>query len=225
DDVMESYPDWKVQMQESFAENGAAFISIHATDPDLLLGIDSSRIAKASKAAGVALKNFREYTMNDKVTWTVVSIPTKAWAQKIFPDLEADRAVERLWEEIFKMVRVDQADPIAAWDKHNHILEKAHRLLNEKQYKKLILKAPGTNLEVGLPEGHIWQGGTAISEQGIVFNPNIPTEEVFTVPHKYHVNGTVSSTKPLNYGGNLIDGFRLTFKDGKITDFEAKQGE
>lgn len=225
DDVMESYPDWKVQMQESFAENGAAFISIHATDPDLLLGIDSSRIAKASKAAGVALKNFREYTMNDKVTWTVVSIPTKAWAQKIFPDLEADRAVERLWEEIFKMVRVDQADPIAAWDKHNHILEKAHRLLNEKQYKKLILKAPGTNLEVGLPERHIWQGGTAISEQGIVFNPNIPTEEVFTVPHKYHVNGTVSSTKPLNYGGNLIDGFRLTFKDGKITDFEAKQGE
>src|SRR5699024_1825730 len=109
--------------------------------------------------------------------------------------------------------------------KHNHILEKAHRLLNEKQYKKLILKAPGTNLEVGLPERHIWQGGTAISEQGIAFNPNIPTEEVFTVPHKYHVNGTVSSTKPLNYGGNLIDGFRITFKDGKITDFEAKQGE
>jgi|SRR5690625_1276798 len=225
DEVMEMYPDWKAKMQESFAEEGAAFVSIHATDPDLLKDVDSTRIAKANKAAGVALKGFREYIMNDKVTWTVISIPTEAWAQKIFPDKNRDVAVLSLWNEIIKMVRVDRENPIEAWNQHNELLEKAHRLLNEKQYEKLIFTAPGTNLEVGLPKGHIWQGGAATSEKGIVFNPNIPTEEVFTVPHKYKINGTVSSTKPLNYGGTLIDEFQLTFTDGEVTDYQAKQGE
>src|SRR5690625_2112289 len=126
DEVMEKYPEWRVKMQESFAEDGAAFISIHATDPDLLNEVDSNRKAKASKAAGVALKNFREYIMNDKVTWTVISIPTRAWAQKIFPDKSEEEAVKSLWDEIIKVVRVDKKDPIAAWDIHNKTLEKAH---------------------------------------------------------------------------------------------------
>ncbi len=225
DEVIESYPDWQVQMMESFAEDGAAFVSIHATDPDLLQSIDSERVAAASKAAGVALKTFREYTMNDKVTWTVISIPTVAWAKKIFPEQAAEQAVESLWDEIIKMVRVDQEDPIGAWDAHNDLLEKAYKRLNDKQYIALHLKAPGTDLEIGLPKNHIWQGGAAVSEQGVVFNPNLPTEEVFTAPHKYKVNGTVSSTKPLNYGGNLIDEFQLTFKDGKVVDYKANQGE
>lgn len=225
DEVMENYPAWQVQMMESFAEDGAAFVSIHATDPDLLQEVDSERVAKASKAAGAALKTFREYTMNDKVTWTVISIPTEAWAQKIFPDKSSEAAIQALWDEILKMVRVDAEDPISTWDRHNEVLEKAYQILNEKQYEALILTAPGTNLEVGLPKHHIWQGGAAISEKGIPFNPNLPTEEVFTAPHKYRVNGTVASTKPLNYGGNLIDEFQLTFKEGKVVEYEAKQGE
>lgn len=225
EEVMETFPEWRVKLQESFAEEGAAFVSIHATDPDLLNGIDSTRIAKASKAAGVALKVFREYIMNDRVTWTVISIPTKAWAQKVFPEKNSEEAVASLWNEIIKTVRVDQEDPVKAWENHNDTLRKAHEKLNEKQYEKLILKAPGTHLEVGLPAGHIWQGGTAVSQKGINFNPNLPTEEVFTVPHKYKVNGKVTSTKPLNYGGTLIDEFQLTFKDGIVTDYEAKQGE
>lgn len=225
DEVMEQYPDWQVQMMESFAEDGAAFISIHATDPDLLQEIDSERVAKASKAAGVALKVFREYMMNDRVTWSVISIPTEAWAQKIFPDKPATEAVQSLWDEIIKMVRVDEADTLKAWDQHNDVLEKAYKVLNDKQYASLRLKAPGTDLEVGLAKEHLWQGGAAVSEKGIVFNPNLPTEEVFTAPHKYRVNGTVSSTKPLNYGGNLIDEFQLTFKDGIVVDYKAKQGE
>ena len=225
DEVIENYPDWQVQKMESFAEDGAAFVSIHATDPDLLQSIDSERVAAASKAAGIALKTFREYTMNDKVTWTVISIPTEAWAQKIFPEQTAEQAVQLLWDEIIKMVRVDQEDPISAWDAHNEVLEKAYKRLNDKQYAALRLRAPGTDLEIGLPANHIWQGGAAVSEKGIIFNPNLPTEEVFTAPHKYKVNGTVSSTKPLNYGGNLIDEFQLTFKDGKVVDYEAKQGE
>lgn len=225
DEVIENVPGWKVDMQEGFAEDGAAFLSIHATDPDLLKDIDPKRIAAANKAAGVALRKFREYTMNDIVTWSVISIPTRAWAQKIYPEKTADEAVSALWDTIYKMVRVDGEDPIEVWNKHNQRLENAFITLNDKQYTKLHLKAPGTDLEVGLPKGHIWHGGAAVSASNIIFNPNMPTEEVYTSPHKYHVNGTVSSTKPLNYGGQLIDEFQLTFKEGKVVDFEAKSGE
>lgn len=225
DEVIENVPAWRVDMQEGFAEDGAAFLSIHATDPDLLKDIDPHRIAAANKAAGVALRKFREYTMNDIVTWSVISIPTRAWAQKIYPEKTADEAVSALWDTIYKMVRVDGDDPIEVWNKHNQRLENAFITLNDKQYTKLHLKAPGTDLEVGLPKGHIWHGGAAVSASNIIFNPNMPTEEVYTSPHKYHVNGTVSSTKPLNYGGQLIDEFQLTFKDGKVVDFEARSGE
>lgn len=223
--VLEHYPEWKVELQESYAKAGAAFVSIHATDPDLLNDVDPSRIAKASKAAGLALKTFREYIMNDRVTWTVISIPTEGWAQKIFPDKAAADAVASLWDEILKMVRVDQTDALQAWRDHNTTLEKAHQFLNEKQYEALVFRAPGTELEVGLPKHHIWQGGTATSSDGVVFNPNMPTEEVYTAPHAYRVNGTVTSTKPLNYGGTIIDKFSLTFKDGEVVDFSAEKGE
>lgn len=225
DEVLRHFPQWAVDLRESFADDGAAFISIYASNPDLLKDIDPTRVAEASKAAGKALTKFRSDMMNDKLTWTVVSIPTKAWAEKIFPDESAENAEARLWEEIIKMVRVDKDDPIQVWDEHNATLKNARERLNEKQYEKLILTAPGTNLEVGLPKGHIWHGGEAVSEKGIVFNPNLPTEEVFSMPHKYEVNGTVASTKPLHYGGSLIDEFTLTFKDGAVVDFSAKQGE
>lgn len=225
DEVLRQFPEWAVRERESFAEDGACFISIYASNPDLLKGIPPERIALAQKAANQALTKFREYIMNDKVTWTVVSIPTVAWAQKIFPKLTATEAVERLWRTIFTIVRVDQANPLNVWDDHNATLKIMREKLNEKQYKKLIFTAPGTNLEVGLPNGHIWHGGAAVSAQGVVFNPNMPTEEVFTMPHKYEVNGTVTSTKPLHYGGNVIDEFTLTFKDGAVVDFSAKQGE
>lgn len=225
DEVLRQFPEWAVRERESFAEDGACFISIYASNPDLLKGIPPERIALAQKAANQALTKFREYIMNDKVTWTVVSIPTVAWAQKIFPKLTATEAVERLWRTIFTIVRVDQANPLNVWDDHNATLKNMREKLNEKQYKKLIFTAPGTNLEVGLPNGHIWHGGAAVSAQGVVFNPNMPTEEVFTMPHKYEVNGTVTSTKPLHYGGNVIDEFTLTFKDGAVVDFSAKQGE
>lgn len=225
DEVLENFPNWKVELQESYAKDGAAFLSIHATDPDLLMDIDPNRVATASKASGTALKNFRQYIMNDLVTWTVISIPTTKWAEKIFPDKKGEHAVSALWDTIYKMARVDNDDPIAEWEVHNAKLKKAYEMLNVKQYDALHLKAPGTDLTIGLPKDHIWQGGAAVTEKGIAFNPNMPTEEVFTAPHKYIVDGTVSSTKPLNYGGSLIDQFQLTFKDGKVIDFKAEKGE
>ncbi len=225
DEVIESFPEWRVKLQEGYAEDGAAVLNIRSTNPDLLKDIDPVRVAKANKASAEALVNFRQYTMNDRIPWSIISIPSKDWAQKIFPDKSPEDAVESLWEAILKIVRVDQPDPIAAWDEHNATLRKAHEVLNKKNYKKLIFKAPGTDLELELPDGHIWKGGSAVAETGATFNPNMPTEEVFSLPHKYGVNGTVASTKPLNYSGSLIDNFNLTFKDGQVVDFEAEVGE
>lgn len=225
DEVIADFPEWKVKLHDMYAEDGAAVLSIRSTNPDLLKDIDSSRVAKANKAAAQAMTNFRQYTMNDRIAWSIISIPTGDWAQKIFPDKSKEDAIENLWDAIVKIVRVDQEDPVAAWDAHNETLKTAREILNKKNYKKLIYKAPGTDLELELPEGHIWKGGSAETEKGTTFNPNMPTEEVFSLPHKYGVNGTVSSTKPLNYGGSLIDNFSLTFKNGKVVDFKAEQGE
>ncbi|WP_077329420.1 aminopeptidase [Virgibacillus siamensis] len=225
DEVIADFPEWKVKLHDEYAEDGAAVLSIRSTNPDLLKDVDSSRVAAANKAAAQAMTNFRQYTMNDRIPWSIISIPTGDWAQKIFPDKSKEDAIESLWDAIVKIVRVDQDDPIAAWDAHNETLKTAREILNKRNYKKLIYKAPGTDLEMELPEGHIWKGGSAETEKGTTFNPNMPTEEVFSMPHKYGVNGTVSSTKPLNYGGSLIDNFSLTFKDGKVVDFKAEQGE
>ncbi|MBR7796678.1 aminopeptidase [Agaribacter marinus] len=225
DEVIASFPEWKVELQKSYVEDGAAILNIRSTNPDLLKDIDPSRVAKANKAAGEAMKHLRKYTMNDIIPWSIISIPTGDWAQKIFPEKSREDAIESLWDAIVKIVRVDQDDPIAAWDVHNETLRTAREILNKKNYKKLVFTAPGTNLEMELPKGHIWKGGSAKTSSGTTFNPNMPTEEVFSMPHKYGVNGTVASTKPLNYGGSLIDNFSLTFKDGKVVDYQAEQGE
>ncbi|MFG6147218.1 aminopeptidase [Halobacillus sp. B23F22_1] len=224
-EVLKEVPEWQRKMFDYFGEEGAAVLSIRSTDPDLLKGIDAGKVASANKARAEAMSNFRNYTMNDRIQWSIISIPIPAWAQKIFPDLSEDQAVEQLWEQIFRIVRVDQQDPVEAWEKHNETLRQAREFLNRKQYKKLVYSAPGTDLEVELPKGHIWKGGSAKTEkEKIAFNPNMPTEEVFTAPHKYGVNGHVSSTKPLNYGGNVIDQFTITFKNGKVVDYKAEEG-
>ncbi|ASF41043.1 aminopeptidase [Halobacillus halophilus] len=225
-ETLSEVPEWQQQKFTYFAEQGAAILSIRSTDPDLLKGIDAGKVAAANKARSEAMSTFRNYTMNDRLQWSIVSIPIPAWAQKIFPGESEETAQDKLWEQIFSIVRVDQKDPIAAWEEHNETLIKARGYLNKKQYSKLVYKAPGTDLEVALPKGHIWKGGPATTEkENIQFNPNMPTEEVFTAPHKYGVDGKVTCTKPLNYGGNVIDGFTLTFKEGKVTDFSAEEGE
>lgn len=225
DEVLANFPDWQVQLHEDFVKGGGAVLSILTPNPDLLKDIDPSRIAMANKASAEKMTTFQEYVMNDKVTWSIISIPSGDWAQKVFPDQPKEEAIASLWEAIIKTVRVDQEDPIAAWEDHNETLRVAREVLNNRNYKKLVFTAPGTNLEIGLPQGHIWHGGSAESEDGIIFNPNMPTEEVFCMPHKYEVEGTVSSTMPLNYSGGIIDDFSLTFKEGKVVDFKAEQGE
>ncbi|HLS61211.1 MAG TPA: aminopeptidase [Virgibacillus sp.] len=225
EEVLAEFPDWRVMLHNDYAEDGAALLSISSTNPDLLTDIDPSRVALASKASAQKMTKFQDFVMNDKITWSIISIPTGDWAQKVFPNKSRAEAMESLWEAIVKIVRVDKEDPIAAWDAHNETLSRAEKILNDKNYEKLIFTGPGTNLKIGLPKGHIWQGGSAVSESGITFNPNMPTEEVFCMPHKYEVEGTVTSTMPLNYGGTIIDNFSMTFKEGKVVDFKAEHGE
>lgn len=224
DEAFTEYPMWRARGLEELAENGAAFLSVYAQNPDLLKGIDPGRIAASARTNSTALAKYRSYLMSDKNRWTLVSVPTEEWAQKIFPDLTAEEAVAKLWEQIFSITRVNSDDPIQTWKEHNSTLAKYVNYLNQKQYKQLIYQSEGTHLTIDLPENHLWAGGGAVDAQGIRFNPNIPTEEVFTMPHKDGVNGVVKSTKPLIYGGNVIDNFTLTFKEGKVVDFTAEVG-
>lgn len=223
-EAFQEYPMWKAQGLTELAENGAAFLSIYSPSPDLMKDVDPDRIATATKTNATALQTYRGYIMAHKVAWSLISIATEEWAHKVFPGLPADAAVEALWNRIFEATRIDAENPIEAWTKHNAHLAQTVELLNNKRYKQLIYEGPGTNLTVDLPEKHVWLGGAKENAKGIWFNPNMPTEEVFTMPHKDGVNGEVRSTKPLNYGGQIIDGFSLTFKDGKVVDFSADQG-
>lgn len=225
-EVFENYPKWYADGLESYAEDGAGFLSISAQDPELLKLIDPKKIAANNKSSSIALKKFREYTMNDINSWCVVSIPTKGWAKRVFPDVSEDLAVEKLWEAIFNATRMDLADPVKAWSEHIDTLIQKSTFLNSKDFKSLhYTTSNGTDLVVELPNNHIWVSGGGNNSKGTYFVANMPTEEVFTMPLKTGVNGVIYSTKPLNYGGKLIDDFKLTFKDGKVVDFEAKIGE
>lgn len=225
DEAFHEYPEWRAKETEALAENGAAFMSIVSSSPDLLKGINPERIANFQKAAGKALKTYRRYIQSDKVSWTVIAAPSQSWAAKVFPNESAETATQKLWDAIFKATRSDLDNPVEAWKKHDGTLHEKVNYLNEKRYKKLHYKAPGTDLTVELPDKHVWVGAGSVNEKGHEFMANMPTEEVFTVPHKTGVNGTVSSTKPLSYGGNLIDNFTITFENGRIVDVKAEEGE
>lgn len=225
DEAFHEFPKWRAQMLEELAEEGAAFMSVISSSPDLLKGVQSERIANSQKASGQALNKYRQFIQSDKVSWCVVASPSEAWAQKVFPDLPQEEQVPALWKAIFKAVRADVDQPVKAWKQHDQALHTKVDYLNSRGYKSLHYTAPGTDLTIDLPEGHLWVGAGSVNEKGHEFMANMPTEEVFTVPHKTGVNGHVSSTKPLSYGGNIIDEFTVTFENGRITKVTAKEGE
>lgn len=224
-DSFSEFPEWKVMEREQLAAKGAAFMSIMSQSPDLLQGIDPSRIGDFQKASGLALDKYRQDMQADKFSWTVIATPSQAWAAKVFPQLPAAEQIPALWDAIFKAVRANTDNPVQSWIDHDKTLHKKVDYLNEKRYKQLHYRAPGTDLTVDLPVGHIWCGAGSDNVKGDSFMANMPTEEVFTVPHKTGVNGYVSSTKPLSYSGNIIDNFKITFKDGRVTEISAEQGE
>lgn len=224
-ETISDYPSWMAEGYNYYARQGACFISIAASDPDGLKGVSVEKIGESQKARTTALKEYYDNSMSNKCRWCVLSVPTLSWAKKVFPNLSDEKALESLWDVIFKTVRVDTKDPIKAWENHNAYLEEKIKFMNENNFKSVHLKSSnGTDLNIELPEGHIWAGGSEEDVKGIPFNANMPTEEIFTLPKKTGVNGIVYSSKPLSYGGNLIDNFSITFKDGRAKDFTAETG-
>ncbi len=221
------FPDWRRAFYTDYAEQGAAFVTIAARDPELFAGIDPEKLTLANQAAGAALLAYRERLMSNKNTWCIVSIPTKSWARKVFPDCTEEEAVARLWREIFAAVRVGEGrDAVRAWQEHIAFLQKAARFLNESDFERLhYTNALGTDLTIELPKGHIWAGGAERSARGTLFAANMPTEEVYTLPKRDGVNGKAVATKPLHCNGNLIENFSLTFAEGKVVSFHAEKGE
>jgi aminopeptidase len=211
-------------MAEAY-KKGAARLAIVGEDPSLLAKEDPDKVSRANRARSKAYMPALNMIAGFDINWTIVSAATPAWAKTVFPDDPEDVAVAKLWQAIFSASRVDTPDPIAAWEKHNAALQARTRTLNEKNYAALHFRGPGTDLRVGLAEGHEWNGGSTAAKNGIVCNANIPTEEVFTTPHKDRVDGIVTSTKPLSYNGTLIQDIQVRFEGGRIVESKARTGE
>ncbi len=217
--------DYQVARMDYHVNNNYALLKISATDPEALNGINPDKIMELQKTNNRDLKRKTSALMNDKMSWCVISIPTLKWAEKVFPDSEDP--VKELWDAILEMTRCNTLNPIAEWEKHIKNLDKYATSLNDYQFSKLkFTNSVGTNLEVGLPHNHIWQSAESRNKvRNIPFVANMPSEEVFTMPHKDQVNGIVYSSKPLNYQGNLIDKFSVEFKDGRAIKVNAEQGQ
>jgi aminopeptidase len=224
-DALSEIPNWMPRAALEFAESGDALLGISSKNPDIFSDVDADRVSTHQTAILKKWETFNDFIMRDAINWCAVSSPTKEWARKIFPDVTEKQAVEKLWEAIFQTCRVDQPDPVAAWQKHINDLKKHSGYLNAKRYTALHYRAPGTDLTVGLPERHFWLAAQSKAENGIEFTANMPTEEVFTMPHKDRVDGKVSTSLPFVVAGNIVEDFTLVFENGKITNFNAKTGE
>ena len=209
---------------KAFAGNTAR-LAIVGDNPMLLSQQDPAKVARANKANSIAYKPAQEKIANFDINWNIVAYPSASWARQVFPGDAEEIAVARLAEAIFAAARVDRDDPVAAWAEHNAALAQRTRWLNGQRFASLHFTGPGTDLTVGLTDGHEWQGGASTAKNGVICNANIPTEEVFTTPHARRVEGHVASTKPLSYQGTLIEDIRVRFEAGRIVEAKASRGE
>ena len=224
-DSFDEFSEWMPRALADHAAAGHAVLSIYSNDPDQLKDAPADLVATLQESTARHVRPFREHISRNRTNWAVVAAAAESWAARVFPDVEPSQRVDRLWDAISCLCRLDHRDPIAAWETHLHDLAARTEYLNTKQYASLRYRGPGTDLSIGLAPGHLWIGGSSVNAAGIRFAPNLPTEEVFTMPHKDRVNGTVRSTKPLSYGGTLIENFTLTFVDGRVVEVSAERGE
>ena len=218
-------PGWLYEgMAKAFAGN-AARLAIAGDNPMLLSGQDPDKVSRANRANSIAYKPALEKITGFDINWNIVSYPNPSWARHVFPGDAEDVAVKKLAEAIFAASRVDVDDPVAAWFEHNAMLANRTSWLNGQNFSALRYSGPGTELTLGLADGHAWHGGASVARNGVTCNPNIPTEEVFTTPHRLRVDGHVSSTKPLSHQGTLIDEIAVRFEGGRIVSAKASKGE
>jgi aminopeptidase len=225
DASFDAAPAWLFEGMAQAYRSGAARLAITGNDPSLLSREDPEKVSRVNRATSKAYRPALELITRHQINWTIVACATPAWAAAVFPDLPKDEALARLWDAIFAASRVDQPDPVAAWKKHDANLHARADWLTEKQYSALHFRGPGTDLRVGLSDGHLWLGGGSTAQNGLYGIPNMPTEEVFTTPHKDRVEGRVKSTKPLSYQGTLIEEISVRFEAGRIVEAHAARGE
>jgi aminopeptidase len=216
---------WLFDGMAAAYRSGAARLAIRGDNPSLLAGQDPDKVARANRARSKAYQPALDLITRHAINWTIVPYATPAWAQAVFPNDAETVAVAKLWDAIFAAARIDAQDPVAAWTAHNQDLQARCALLNDKAYAALRFRGPGTDLTVGLADGHVWHGGSTTAQNGITCNPNIPTEEVFTTPHKDRVEGIVRATKPLSYQGTLIEDIAVRFEAGRIVEARSATGE
>lgn len=224
-DSFDEFSGWQVKAEMDLFDQNGAHLTIRSNNPDLMDGEDSEIVGQVQKVYLERYAKLSDLLGKNMMNWLVVAAAGPAWAKRVFPDLKPAEAEKKLWEAIFSITRVDQPDPIAAWDKHVKDLQGRSEYLNAKQYAALHYKAPGTDLTVGLPQGHFWNSAGSTTQNGIFYIKNLPTEEVFTLPHKDQINGHVAASMPLSYSGALMEDFVLTFENGHVTKATAKKNE
>jgi aminopeptidase len=222
-DSFGNFSAWLPKALSDHVAAGHAVLSISANDPDLLRGQPADLVSTVLQATAREMRPFREQVSRNETNWAIVAAASTAWAEKIFSGMPAAEAVSRLWDAIARMCRLDVPDPIVAWETHLGNLAARSEYLNTKRYSALKYMGPGTDLTLGLPDGHMWVSGRSASRNGIPFTANLPTEEVFTIAHKDRVDGTVRASKPLSYGSTLIEGFTVTFERGRIVNMTAEK--
>ena len=225
DALFESVPLWKREQLNGVAQRGGIILTLDGDDPDGMAGIDTARFTAWSRASHRDLKPFYDGMDMGRNVWCIAGVATPAWAEKVFPGVSREEAMDQLWNAILSTARAEGADPAENWRQHSADMQKRIDLLNEKQFDALrYTAANGTDLTIGLNEGHIWAGGGAETVDGTRFFPNMPTEEVFTTPDNARADGVVYSALPLNYRGGMIEDFWLRFENGKAVDCGARVG-
>ncbi|RDY67694.1 aminopeptidase [Halobacillus trueperi] len=226
DRVIDHFPDWQAARFKEWDEAGAAYIHIISENLDVFKEVSTERINRFQKASRTKLRDYYAKIRSHEIRWCLLAVPNVEWATKVFPNLSKEGALQSLWKLILKGSRADGKNPLKDWESHNRAFESRKKILNESQFEALhFTNSRGTDLLVGLPKNHFYIGGGVTDKNGIPFFPNIPTEEIFTAPHKNRVNGKLVGTKPLIYGGRVIDEFYLIFKDGRITEYYAATGQ
>jgi len=224
-DSFGEYSDWHIQGLMDIVERGGALLTIRSNNPDLLNGLDPERIGTWQKTHLQKFSPVSSETSSNKISWLVMSASGPEWAARVFPALPVEEAEAKLWEAIFQITRTDQPDPVAAWEEHVKNLARRANQLTRKKYAALKYTGPGTDLTIGLPAGHKWISAGEKTQTGIRFIANIPTEEVFTLPHRGQTEGMVTASMPLSYGGTLMEDFSLTFEKGHVVNVTARKGE
>jgi aminopeptidase len=225
DESFDRAPGWLQDGLAAAYKAGSARLAITGANPALLAGQDSTKVSRANVAFSKASRPALELITRHEINWTIVAAATPAWAKLVFPELPEDEAVSQLWDAIFRTTRIDGPDPVGNWRAHGAALQNRVKLLNDQRFSALRYEGPGTDFTLGLADNHLWCGGGSTAKNGIFGFPNMPTEEVFTTPHKDRADGTVTSTKPLSYQGTLIEGIRVDFKSGAIVRVNADKGE